>query len=307
MTSSAPSTTVEASTVKPRPTTRRRIHWRDVGANWLAFTVIAILALPAVWIILTAFRPNLEVNASPPIWIPRALTLDAFESLFGLNPSTASGVPVMRYLTNSLTISLLATALSVPIGTAAGYAFSRFDFVGSRVLLLLLLLTRAVPGVALSLPLFLLMRNIGLIDTVQGLAFVYMALNIPFTAWLMDGFFRRIPRELDDAAYVDGASHWQTFWKIDLPLALPGLGAASVFAFLAAWNEYQIASHHHQDAGVQDVPRGPLGLHHPVHRGLARHGRHVGADDDPGHHLRAADAAQPDQGPYLRRRQGVAR
>ena len=242
MTSSAPSTTVEASTVKPRPTTRRRIHWRDVGANWLAFTVIAILALPAVWIILTAFRPNLEVNASPPIWIPRALTLDAFESLFGLNPSTASGVPVMRYLTNSLTISLLATALSVPIGTAAGYAFSRFDFVGSRVLLLLLLLTRAVPGVALSLPLFLLMRNIGLIDTVQGLAFVYMALNIPFTAWLMDGFFRRIPRELDDAAYVDGASHWQTFWKIDLPLALPGLGAASVFAFLASWNEYQIAS-----------------------------------------------------------------
>jgi multiple sugar transport system permease protein len=242
MTSSAPSTTVKATTTRPRPTTRRRIHWRDIGANWLAFTVIAILALPAVWIILTAFRPNLEVNASPPIWIPETLTLEAFESLFGLNPETASGVPVMSYLTNSLSVALLATALSVPIGTAAGYAFSRFDFVGSRALLLLLLLTRAVPGVALSLPLFLLMRNIGLIDTVHGLAFIYMALNIPFTAWLMDGFFRRIPRELDDAAYVDGASHWQTFWKIDLPLALPGLGAASVFAFLAAWNEYQIAS-----------------------------------------------------------------
>jgi multiple sugar transport system permease protein len=231
---------VEAA--KPRPTARRRIHWRDIGANWLAFTVIALLALPALWIILTAFRPNLEVNASPPIWIPQTITLDAFESLFGLNPETASGVPVMSYLTNSLSVALLATALSVPIGTAAGYAFSRFDFVGSRMLLLLLLLTRAVPGVALSLPLFLIMRNIGLVDTIHGLAFVYMAMNIPFTAWLMDGFFRRIPRELDDAAYVDGASHWQTFWKIDLPLALPGLGAASVFAFLAAWNEYQIAS-----------------------------------------------------------------
>jgi len=242
MTSNAPTTTTKAKSIEPRPTARRRIHWRDIGANWLAITVIAILALPAIWIILTAFRPNLEVNASPPIWIPQALTLDAFESLFGLNPETASGVPVMSYLSNALTVALLATALSVPIGTAAGYAFSRFDFVGSRVLLLLLLLTRAVPGVALSLPLFLLMRNIGLIDTVHGLAFVYMALNIPFTAWLMDGFFRRIPRELDDAAYVDGASHWQTFWKIDLPLALPGLGAASVFAFLAAWNEYQIAS-----------------------------------------------------------------
>ena len=242
MSSTARSQPAPVEAAAPRRTTRHRIHWRDVGANWLAFSVIALLALPAIWIILTAFRPNLEVNASPPIWIPQAITLDAFESLFGLNPATASGVPVMSYLTNSLTVALLATALSVPIGTAAGYAFSRFDFVGSRMLLLLLLLTRAVPGVALSLPLFLLMRNIGLIDTVSGLAFVYMALNIPFTAWLMDGFFRRIPRELDDAAYVDGASHWQTFWKIDLPLALPGLGAAAVFAFLAAWNEYQVAS-----------------------------------------------------------------
>jgi multiple sugar transport system permease protein len=242
MSSTARTAPTPAEAAKPRPTTRRIIHWRDVGANWLAFTIITIAALPAIWIILTAFRPNLEVNASPPIWIPQTITLTAFESLFGLNPQTASGVPVMSYLANSLSVALLATVLSVPIGTAAGYAFSRFDFVGSRTLLLLLLLTRAVPGVALSLPLFLLMRNIGLIDTVHGLAFVYMALNIPFTAWLMDGFFRRIPRELDDAAYVDGASNWQTFWRIDLPLALPGLGAASVFAFLAAWNEYQIAS-----------------------------------------------------------------
>ena len=241
MTRSTPATT-KSSRTQPRSTTRRRIHWRDIGANWLAFTIIALLALPAIWIILTAFRPNLEVNASPPIWIPQTLTLEAFESLFGLDPETASGVPVVDYLRNSIVVALLATALSVPIGTAAGYAFSRFSFVGSRFLLLLLLLTRAVPGVALSLPLFLLMKNIGLIDTVHGLAFIYMALNIPFTAWLMDGFFRRIPKELDDAAYVDGASSWQTFWKIDLPLAMPGLGAASVFAFLAAWNEYQIAS-----------------------------------------------------------------
>jgi multiple sugar transport system permease protein len=242
MTTSEHTQPTQVAAARPRPTTRRRVQWRDIGANWLAFTVIAILALPAVWIILTAFRPNLEVNASPPIWIPQTITLDAFESLFGLNPEAASGVPVTSYLRNSVVVALLATALSVPIGTAAGYAFSRFDFVGSRVILLVLLLTRAVPGVALSLPLFLLMRSIGLIDTLHGLAFVYMALNIPFTAWLMDGFFRRIPRELDDAAYVDGASHWQTFWRIDLPLALPGLGAAAVFAFLAAWNEYQIAS-----------------------------------------------------------------
>ncbi len=242
MTSTAPTTSNTTPSARSRHTTRRRIHWRDIGANWLAFTVLTLLALPAIWIILTAFRPNLEVNASPPIWIPQTITLDAFGQLFGLNPGLAAGVPVGSYLVNSLSVALLATAVSVPIGTAAGYAFSRFDFVGSRMLLLLLLLTRAVPGIALSLPLFLLMRTVGLVDTVHGLALVYIALNIPFTAWLMDGFFRRIPKELDDAAFVDGASHWQTFWKIDLPLALPGLGAAAVFAFLAAWNEYQIAS-----------------------------------------------------------------
>ena len=242
MTSTTPTTSPASASARSRRTTRRRIHWRDIGANWLAFTVLTLLALPAIWIILTAFRPNLEVNASPPIWIPQTITFDAFGQLFGLNPGLAAGVPVGSYLVNSLSVALLATAVSVPIGTAAGYAFSRFDFVGSRMLLLLLLLTRAVPGIALSLPLFLLMRTIGLVDTIHGLAFVYIALNIPFTAWLMDGFFRRIPKELDDAAFVDGASHWQTFWKIDLPLALPGLGAAAVFAFLAAWNEYQIAS-----------------------------------------------------------------
>jgi multiple sugar transport system permease protein len=228
-------------TIGGRSTARRRIHWRDIGANWLAFTILVLLALPVVWIILTAFRPNSEINASPPVWIPREITFDAMESLFGLGGQIAT-VPVGSYMFNSLSAALLATALSVPIGTAAGYAFSRFDFIGSRFLLLLLLLTRAVPGIALGLPLFLLMRNIGLVDTISGLAIVYMALNIPFTAWLMDGFFRRIPKELDDAAWVDGASHWQTFRKIDLPLAFPGLGAASVFAFLAAWNEYQIAS-----------------------------------------------------------------
>ena len=228
-------------TIGRRTSTRRRIHWRDIGANSLALTVLLLLALPAVWIILTAFRPNSEVNASPPVWIPREITFDAMASLFGLGGQAAT-VPVMSYMFNSLSAALLATVISVPIGTMAGYAFSRFEFVGSRFLLLLLLLTRAVPGIALGLPLFLLMRRVGLIDTIPGLALVYMALNIPFTAWLMDGFFRRIPKELDDAAWVDGASHWQTFRKIDLPLALPGLGAASVFAFLAAWNEYQIAS-----------------------------------------------------------------
>jgi multiple sugar transport system permease protein len=220
---------------------RRRLFKQRL-LNLLAIGVLLAFALPAIWIIFTAFRPGNEVNVTPPIWIPKKITLDAFGSLFGFNPETAAGVPVGNYMWNSIRVSVLSTIVAVSLGTMAGYAFSRFRFRGASLVFLLIMLSRAVPGVALGLPLFLLMRRYGLVDTVHGLALVYTAVNIPFTAWLMDGFFRQIPQELDEAAYIDGCNHWSAFWRIDLPLALPGMAAASIFAFLAAWNEYQIAS-----------------------------------------------------------------
>ncbi|MCO6451844.1 MAG: carbohydrate ABC transporter permease [Caldilineales bacterium] len=222
-----------------------RINRRKASAtfyNVLAILILILFALPAIWIVFTAFRPGNEVNVTPPIWIPKRLTLDAFGSLFGLNPGIAAGIPVFDYMRNSIIVALTATVFSVALGTMAGYAFSRFPFRAHTFVFLMIMLSRAVPGVALGLPLFLLMRNYGLIDTVHGLALVYVAINIPFTSWLMDGFFRQIPKELDEAAYIDGCGHWSAFWRIDLPLALPGMSAAAIFAFLAAWNEYQIAS-----------------------------------------------------------------
>ena len=225
--------------------TALKINRRKLSAwsyNIAAVVILFIFILPALWIVFTAFRPANEINVTPPIWIPRELTLDAFASLFGLNPDVAAGVPVKEYMRNSLTVAIISTIVSVSLGTMAGYAFSRFHFKGHTILFLLIMLSRSVPGIALGFPLFLLMRNYGLIDTRTGLAFVYIAINIPFTAWLMDGFFRQIPKELDEAAYIDGCGHWSAFWRIDLPLALPGMSAAAIFAFLAAWNEYQIAS-----------------------------------------------------------------
>ena len=220
----------------------RRQKIEQTILNIAAFGILILGALPAIWIIFTAFRPANEVNVSPPVWLPQKLTFDAFASLFGFNPDIAAGVPVGSYMWNSIRVSLLSTIISVGLGTMAGYAFSRFRFRGHTLIFLLIMLSRAVPGVALGLPLFLLMRNYGLVDTGHGLALVYIAINIPFTAWLMDGFFRQIPKELDEAAYIDGCNHWSAFWRIDLPLALPGMAAASIFAFLAAWNEYQLAS-----------------------------------------------------------------
>lgn len=221
---------------------KKRKKIRQGTYNLLAFLILTMGALPAIWIVFTAFRPGNEVNVTPPVWIPDKLTLDAFATLFGLNRGLAAGVPVRAYMWNSIRVAILSTIVSVSLGTMAGYAFSRFRFHGNRLLFLLIMLSRSIPGIALGLPLFLLMRRVGLVDTVHGLAFVYVAVNTPFTAWLMDGFFRQIPRELDEAAYIDGCSYWTAFWRIDLPLALPGMAASSIFAFLAAWNEYQIAS-----------------------------------------------------------------
>lgn len=220
----------------------RRKKTKQALLNILAFVLLTLGALPAIWIVFTAFRPGNEVNVSPPVWIPKTLTLDAFANLFGLNPSLAAGIPIWEYLRNSLGAALLSTIFALTLGTLAGYAFSRFQHRWLTWAFLFLMLSRAVPGIALGLPLFLLMNRTGLVNTTHGLALVYIAINIPFTAWLMDGFFRQIPKELDEAAYIDGCSHWSAFWRIDLPLALPGMAAASIFSFLAAWNEYQIAS-----------------------------------------------------------------
>lgn len=227
------------------PRSRRRWSRRKINRellNLLTVLILLIFALPAIWIIFTAFRPANEVNVTPPVWIPKRLTLDAFANLFGLNPEYASGVPVMAYLRNSSLTALIATTIALTVGTMTGYAFSRFEFKYHTFVFLMIMLSRAVPGVALGLPLFLLMRKYGLVDTSVGLAFVYAAVNIPFTSWLMDGFFRQIPKELDELAYIDGCGYWTAFWRIDLPLALPGVAAAGIFAFLASWNEYQLAS-----------------------------------------------------------------
>ena len=220
-------------------------YWRkrlvSVAIDLFVWGVLLVMILPAVWIVLTSIRNPVEVNTSPIVWIPKELTLDGFKPLFGQATIATGSIPFDQYLRNSLLAALGSTALALVVGTMAGYAFARFQFRGKNTLFLGLILSRAVPGIALGLPLFVLFARMGLADKVWGLALVYMALNIPFTIWLMDGFFRQIPIELSEAALIDGCSYWGTFLRINLPLALPGLAASAIFAFLAAWNEFQLA------------------------------------------------------------------
>lgn len=210
--------------------------------NLLAYGIMLVMLFPAVWVVLTAIRPNSEINASPVIWLPREITFEAFVNMFGGNADMQSQAPIPQYALNSVIVAVGSTLFAVTLGTAAGYAFARFRFRGHMPLFLGLMLSRAVPGIALGLPLFILFSSLGLLNKLTTLIIINVALNIPFTVWLMDGFFRTIPPDLDESAYIDGASHWQAFWLIDLPLARAGMAGAAVFAFLASWNEFQIVS-----------------------------------------------------------------
>ncbi len=224
----------------PRISRRRRKIKQELY-NILVYILVLIFFLPVIWIILTSMRPEIEVNARPPVWLPRSLTYDSFAALFGTG-HTEKSVPFYDYLRNSLYASLLSTVLALTVGTLAGYSFSRFRFRGANSAFIGMMLARSIPGISISLPLFIIFARMGLLDKKIGLALVYTAMNVPFTTWLMQGFFKDIPETLDEAAQIDGCSRWQAFVKIDLPLTLPGLAASGIFAFLTAWNEFQIAS-----------------------------------------------------------------
>ena len=204
------------------------------------FIAMSIICIPGLWIVLNSFRPTVDIMAKPPVWVPRGLNLDNYRAMFG--GAGEGGVPVVQYFTNSLIISVTSTVIAILIGMAGGYAFARYRFRGKSAIFIGLLLTRAVPGVALSLPLFIVMAKTGLIDTHVGLIMVYVAMNVPFTIWLIDVFFRQVPPDLAEAAEIDGCTRWQAFWKVEFPVAKSGVASAGIFAFLTSWNEYALAS-----------------------------------------------------------------
>lgn len=210
--------------------------------NVITAIVLIIVILPALWVILSSFRPRKDILAKPAVWIPRELSFKSYRMIFSRARHGEMSVPVREYFINSIIISVSSTIVAVGIGMLGGYAFSRFRFRGKNTIFLLIMLSRTIPGIALSLPLLIFYSYTKLIDTKIGMIVVYVALNVPFTIWLTDGFFREIPTELSESAQIDGCSRWKAFWRIDFPLAGPGIGASGIFAFLIAWNEFAIAN-----------------------------------------------------------------
>jgi multiple sugar transport system permease protein len=220
------------------------------------FLAMLFICMPGIWIVLSSLRPTVEIMAKPPVWIPQELSFDAYVSMF--SGVGKGGIPVLEYFRNSLIISITSTVIAVAIGMAGGYAFARYRFRGKSGMFLGLMLTRTVPGIALSLPLFFVYARLGIIDTHFGLILAYVALNIPFTIWLIDGFFRQVPKDLAEAAQIDGCTPWQAFWQVEFPLAGPGIASAGIFAFLTSWNEFALASQLTRSVNSKTLPVGLL-------------------------------------------------
>jgi multiple sugar transport system permease protein len=215
-----------------------------------------IICLPGAWIVLSSMRPTVEIMAKPPVWIPQKLWFEAYTAMFGVVGQ--GGIPVWDYFRNSLIISITSTIIAIAIGMAGGYAFARYRFKGKSALFLGLMLTRTVPGIALSLPLFIIFARLGIIDTHLALIITYVALNVPFTIWLIDGFFRQVPRDLAEAAQIDGCTRWQAFWQVEFPLAGPGIASSAIFAFMTSWNEFALASQLTRSVNSKTLPVGLL-------------------------------------------------
>src|SRR5512145_331045 len=204
--------------------------------TWIGFAAILIWCLlPVAWIISLSFKPVSETTVGSPQFLPKTWTIQNYKDIIA-NPDFT------RALLNSFGISLISTVLAVIFATFAAYAIARLDFKGKRLVLSIALAIAMFPVVALVGPLFDLWRSIGLFNTWPGLIIPYMSFTLPLAIWTLSAFFREIPWEMEQAAQVDGATSWQAFRKVIVPLAAPGVFTAAILTFIFAWNDFLFAN-----------------------------------------------------------------
>ena len=216
---------------------RKRDFWYYAGR--VGFVLILLLILfyvvfPFYWALISALKPEGELISTPASFWPKNPTLQNFQAVFQ-NDS------FLRGLFNSTVVAGAVVALSLTIGAFAAYALGRIPFRGKRITLYLILSMTLFPQIAILPGLFVVVNQLGMYGNITSLIFSYLIFTLPFTTWVMTSFFRTLPAELEQAAFVDGATPFQTFYMILLPLTAPALVTTGLLAFIAAWNEYLFA------------------------------------------------------------------
>jgi N,N'-diacetylchitobiose transport system permease protein len=207
---------------------------RRVALNATAVLVFLVMFFPVYWMVATAFKPGKDILSLTPRWIPLHATLANF------------GEAIHRdyfwdAVRNSIVVVGVVVAFSLVLAFLAALAIAKFKFYGRRAFIVVIIAVQMVPLNALIIPLYLLLARAHQVDKLSGVIVTYLCFVLPFTVWTLRGFVIGVPRELEEAAMVDGCSRFGAFWRILLPLVAPGLVATSIFAFIQAWNEYIIA------------------------------------------------------------------
>jgi len=203
---------------------------------WIPLIVYLIFMLfPLIWILLTSIKTQADIYSTPLVYWPRTVTFATYKDLFGY-------FSFFRYLRNSVVIAAFTVIVSLFVSTLAAYAFARYRFKGRTFLLGLFLSNNMFPIVLLMIPLYSIMRSLGLLHSLTGMVVAYTTFTIPFSVWLIQGFIRDIPSSIEEAAVIDGCNRIQAFVYVFLPLLTPGLLAAGVYMFMQSWNEYTMAS-----------------------------------------------------------------
>lgn len=222
----------------------RRGNLLSPGLRWVLLAFYAVFTLlPMAWLFLSTIQTEASLLTLPARIIPTDVTLQNYVDIFkpasfGLNSGQSTFLLALR---NSIVVCLGTTIVAMFFGTFAAYAFARFNLPHRRTLLLVVLGTQLLPAVSLIIPLFRMFTSAKLIDSVLALILAYSTFSLPFVVWIMAGYFQSVPRELEEAARIDGASRFQAFLRVALPLALPGISATALFTLLNSWDEFFFA------------------------------------------------------------------
>jgi arabinogalactan oligomer/maltooligosaccharide transport system permease protein len=229
--------------------------WRLVATHLALVMVTLSVLYPVLWVLKIALTPSQSFSMDP-IPIPTSMAEVTFQNFIDVvsTTDTNGGWLFGRQLANSLIVAVVTSAIGIALAVTAGYSMSRWAFPGRDIGMSLFLVTQMFPGVVMAVPLYILLDELHLLDSMLGLSVVYATTAIPFCTWNLKGYFDTIPRDLEEAALMDGASRWTTFTKIILPLSRPALVVTGLFSFMTAWNEFILAATLTSDERAYTLP-----------------------------------------------------
>lgn len=233
---------------------RARRLLAKTGQYAFALLTAAVIIAPFYWLFISSIMGQRELLSVPPHWVPLEPTFERYRAIFSVVTSSEIVESFKAGMVNSSIIAAWSTLIGLIVGTLAAYALARFKFRLRDPLIYAYLFTYMVPAIALVIPLYLVLSSVGLIDTKLGVILLHTTFVIPFVVWTMKGYFQTVPRDLEDAARIDGCSRFSALWRIVLPLVAPGVAATVIFSFLLSWDEFLYALIFTASLGAKTLP-----------------------------------------------------